>query len=174
MSRGDRKDFFEEVVKYTEYDNCIFRRNGNTYLSIYEDDNLKCGIGISKSGDWLFWDTDKFYLLNESKNYLYCLKLVEIPYASVKNSIENRYKKIMRLISLDISKVFPAYYIVEFIFVNAKSDYWFGLAWEWYGNLSTEEKNMLENKLNAILKETWLSQKSRYRVRKEVSYNKKR
>lgn len=148
-----------EVVRYT---------NEIHWITIYENTLQEVILGITNKGEYVFIDSGKFYLLNEKKMFLYCVKLLEVPYNVIQEYITLQFKK--ELLELDIREmeIFPYYEIVEFALDNLLDDYWVELVWRWYEHFSQFQKNELYDSLDKLSKIKKISQRNRNIARKEI------
>lgn len=157
--------FFEIAVSYNER---VQQTNDIQWIIIFDETRKKEVLGISKAGKWVFKDEERFFVLKDKKNFLCCVKLLEIPYIEIKANVEERFTEIMNKEGVCLSTIFPFFQIVEFVFCNLFDDYWFDLAWLWYEKLHMSERYKLASQLEKISKTKKISQRNRQKANREA------
>ena len=164
---NELRNFFELAERYNTK---VQNTNSIKWIILFEESNKKEKLGISQEGQWVFNDERKIYILKDRKMFLYCVKLLEIPYFDIKTSLEENFKEILKQETICISLIFPFFQIVEFAFSNLFDDYWFNLAWMWYEMLSLSERIKLIGQLETISETKKLSQRNRQKAKREAAY----
>lgn len=159
------KGFYKIAVNYNVQ---IQKMNGIRWIVILEKDFEHLILGITNAGQWLFKDGEKYYILINKKIFLYCAKLLEIPYEEISKDMEERFEEIIKNEKISLSVIFPYFQIVEFAFGNLMNDYWFELAWAWYENFELSERKKLISQLENLSEIKKISQKNRQKVIKEI------
>ena len=149
-----------EAVRYTE---------NIQWITIYENILHKLILGITDKGEYLFIDSGKLFLINEKKMFLYCVRLLEIPYAEIQKYIEVRFKNVLLEIKLMGMEIFPYYEIIEFALNNMFNDYWIELVWQWYEQLSQSDKIELCDLLGELTNMKKISQQNRNIAKREIN-----
>lgn len=165
---NELKYFFKLAVRYNIK---VQNTNDLKWIILFEETGKKEKLGISQEGQWIFSDEEKFYELKEKKMFLYCVKLLEISYLDIKASVEKGYKELLSQENICISLIFPFFQIVEFAFSTLLDDYWFDLAWMWYENLNSFERNQLIGQLETISETKKMSQRNRQKAKREALVN---
>lgn len=169
MKNGNKLENIYTLAQ--DYETVNITRQSNEevrWITIFEKKELNVRLGISKTGKWVYEEKQVFYILNNKRDYLYCAKLLEIPYYLVHSKIQNQLKSFFAKEKVDVREVFPFYEIVEFAFINLLDDYWFELALDWYKELPREEKYQLVGLIESITKNSRLSQKNRHKAKREI------
>lgn len=138
------------------------------WIIIYENTLQELILGITNIGEYVFIDAGKTYLLNEKKMFLYCVKLLEIPYTTIQEHITLRFKKVLLEADVGEMEIFPYYEIVEFALDNLFNDYWVELVWRWYDHFSQYRKYELYDSLDKLSKMKKISQQNRNIAKREI------
>lgn len=161
----ERKKIYNLLKAYGE---AVRHNDEIRWITIYEDTLQELILGITNIGEYVFIDAGKIYLLNEKKMFLYCVKLLEIPYTAIQEYITLQFKKVMLEADVSGMEIFPYYEIVEFALDNLFNDYWVELAWSWYDHFSQSRKYELYDSLDKLSKMKKISQQNRNIARREV------
>lgn len=160
---------FYDLAGFSNKCNYNFQHEKNVqWLTIYTNIELDIVIGISQMGEWICKDSKGFYELKNNRMYLYCVKLLEIPFDKVRKEIEDRFMYLSEYKEISLLEIFPYFDIVEFAFKNMISNYWFTLAWEWYKELPLDEHYKLISALDSISNIMKISQGNRQIAKAEV------
>jgi len=124
--------FFEIAVSYNER---VQQTNDIQWIIIFDETRKKEILGISKAGKWVFKDEERFFVLKDKKNFLYCVKLLEIPYIEIKANVEERFTEIMNKEGVCLSTIFPM--------VSTSSSSW------WTGFFALKKRKMSLEPINA-------------------------
>ena len=162
-----RMTFFEIVSSNSDYCEKVQNVDNTKFAIIYKDVAMDIILGISRCGECVFIDKTKVYMINNKNEFMYCSKLVEIPYNLIIENMHNEFVDLMCLDNFNMSEIFPFFEIVEFVFNNLINDYWIDLAWLWYQNFSIVEKNKLVDALQNLINEKRISQNKRQEIKKE-------
>lgn len=165
-------NFYKNVITYSELNKLVNVTNNINWVDIFDEENSKITIGVSQLGKWVLKNEQNFYVLDD-KIYLYCVRVLEIPYNIVKMKIEDRFFKIFEKENVDVNIIFPFCQIIEFTLNNLLDDYWFELAMKWYENLEFSLQQRLMASLEVISKAMKISQKNRQYAKKELKKHNK-
>lgn len=160
------RQFYIRIKDNKSYNKHFFTSDQTRWVSIYECKMEDIKFGISEFGTWVFTTNKRFYCLDK-RNALYCVRILEVPYKDIIETIQKRFKKIFDD-SINVMDVFPFYEIVEFALNNMKNDYWFNLAMLWYEGFNVEQQSKLIYALSQIECSMQFSQKNRQYARKEI------
>lgn len=163
-----RRKIFNIITSDYDYINIVHMTNDIRCIITFVDHEFDAMLGFSQNGEWVFKDKDALHILKEKKMFLYCAKLIEVPYETIKRCIHDNFNEIVSMENITISDMFPFYEIVEFIFGNFFDDYWLDLAWLWYMQLNLSEQEQLVDTLVNISKVKRISQRNRQKIKREI------
>ena len=169
-----RKRIFKTITNCYKDMDIVQVTNDMHCIVMYRDRESDLWIGFSQNGQWVFKENIKMYVLHNTKMFLYCAKIIELPYETIQRYIYNNYKDILEKENISIFDVFPFGEIVRFIFGNFSDDYWLDLAWLWYDCLDLTEQIHIADTLVSLENVKRISQRNRQRIKWELKKLKNR
>ena len=158
-------EFYDAIKKEAKNSSAYINETGNIIIYCQKKNNRI--IGITSNGEWFVEIDTKFYLLKELKPFYKLISILEIPFETIEEEINERFK--MAEINFDARYIFPFYPIVERVFQKPQSLYWLELAYSWYELLDDKQKYGLIPIIQDLNMNTKLSQKLRQKMRKSMN-----
>lgn len=163
-----RKEMFDLISNQYASKNIVKTTNDIKYIVTYSDIKFDVSFGFSQEGEWVFKEKDNICVLIKPKMFLYCIKLIEVPYKKIQMYIDEKFKEIYCIGNIHMVDFFPFPEMVSFVFYNMFDDYWLDLAWLWYEQLDVHEQRKLVDALKNLTTNKKISQTNRQKIKREI------
>lgn len=162
------QDFYNKVAKNSLLESTNFNYvNGIQYLVLFKQKTGKRIVGITNNGEWIVETNVESFILKDKVSLFKLMSLLEIPFSEIENQILTKYKYLLG--KYDVRNIFPFFEIIEYVFLNLPSLYWFELAYIWFMMLSVSQKMRLIPLLEEIIVNKKLTQPLRQKIAKQLN-----
>ncbi len=131
---------------------------------------LKCGdrysMGIDALGNWVREEAAGIRILNTPVSFLRAQILLEQSLGTVRDQVTAFFTSLG--VDVDALEYFPFAELVRAVLDSALSEYWVGLALNWYDELPLEKRLTLVDSLVTVRDQKGLPQKLRHRAGKAL------